>query len=119
VIFSYSTDKGQGTGDGALWDNYTGYCAGSSTVSYNFTVYAGLDKESGNLTLGWGTANPSGGSTTIVCGGQTSDAAFGFAQPVAPVFASLKIPPIGGPSTTIQGNEGDVAYVLTIDSYSH
>ena len=111
--FSFSTDMGQGTGDGVLWDNYNGYCVGSSEFEYNFTVYAGLDKESGNLTLGWGIPNPAGGSTTINCGGQTSDAAFGFSHPVAPVFASIKIP-APHEYSVIEGKEGDFVYSITI-----
>ena len=114
--FSFSTDTGKGDGTGSLYDNYTGYCVGSSWVGYNFTIYAGLDKESGNLTVGWGVPNPAGGSTTINCGGQISDAAFGFGHPVAPYLLSFKIPTPSqaNEGILIEGKEGDVVYTIVV-----
>jgi len=108
--FNFSNDTGHGRGSGIIYDTYAGYCVGSSETKYNFTVYAGLDKNSGNFTLGWGVPDPAGGSTQITCNGQTSNAAFGFGYPVAPVFLSIKVPILGGELSFLNGNEGDVVY---------
>ena len=105
----FSSKSGQGNGQGTIEDKYTGECTGDSTTSYTFQVYAGVDTISGNLSIGFGVADPATGSTQVTCGSSSATNSFGFGA-VLPVPLNIQ----AEYGASVAGEEGGSTYEVTL-----
>lgn len=110
ITIDLSQKAGQGTGQGTLEDTISGICTGHSITSYTFDLGGGINTLTGNLTLGFGNANPGTGTTSETCQNSgTSDHTFGFFS-VAPPQVTLEAAYGASVSGTISG----VTYEITL-----
>jgi len=109
ITIDFSQKGGTGSGQGTLDDKITGICTGQSSTDYTFTVEGGINTLTGNLTLGFGPANPGMGTTSETCPDSTSNHEFGFYS-VAPVQVTLE----ATYGASVQGSIGDTSYEITL-----
>ena len=109
IVVDLGQRTAQGTGQGTLDDKVTGICTGESNTDYTFTVGGGVNSLTGNLTLGFGLADPGSGSTTLTCPSGTSNHTFGF-LPVYPIQVTLA----DEYGTSVQGTSGNITYEITL-----
>lgn len=110
ITIDLSAGGGIGKGQGTVDDTVTGICTGHSSTDYTFDVTGGINTLNGNLTLGFGLANPGTGTTTVTCQNSgTTDNSFGFSPVVPPV---VTLPGVYGAS--VQGTIGGATYEITL-----
>jgi hypothetical protein len=110
ITIDLNQGGGIGKGQGTVDDTVTGICTGHSSTGYTFDVTGGINTLNGNLTLGFGLANPGTGTTTVTCQNSgTNDNTFGFSPVVPPV---VTLPGVYGAS--VQGTIDGGPYEITL-----
>jgi hypothetical protein len=104
---------GTGSGRGTMIVTTRGYCTGSVTVPYTFTIEA-TDILGGNITVGFLTANPESAMVQLTCQGPTT----GFNQANNPVSFLSVYPNLvsisSAPKTVSQPPITGISYSITI-----
>jgi hypothetical protein len=109
--FNYS---GTGSGQGSITVTTRGYCTGSVTVPYTFTIQA-FHFIGQNITVGFYTPNPSNATVPLTCQGSTQ----GFNQgnnpiPFLPVYPNL-ITMASVPAQLSMPLTTGISYTITIE----
>jgi len=112
-----ATYLGTGSGQGSITVATHGYCTGSVTIPYTFTIQAGHLPGS-NFEIAFGTPAPSNATVQLTCQGSTN----GFNTANNPVgFLSVypnELSPASIPATSSQVPTGGISYTVTITQAS-
>ena len=112
-----STYMGQGTGQGSITVATRGYCTGSQTVSYTFTISA-FHLPGEDYLITFNTPTPGSVTVNLTCQGST----VGFNAANNPVgFLSVypnELSPASLPSTSSQEPTAGISYSVTITQAS-
>jgi hypothetical protein len=112
-----ATYLGTGSGQGSITVATLGYCTGTVTIPYTFTIQAGHLPNS-NFEIAFNTPSPSNATVQLTCQGSTK----GFNTANNPV-SFLSVYPNGLslasiPSTSSQALTGGISYTVTITQAS-
>ncbi len=113
--FSINTANytGTGRGQGTITVTTQGYCTGSVTIAYTFTIEAN-DLRGGNITVAFNTPTPSSATVQLTCQGST----VGFSQANNPIAFLSVYPNLvsirSTPGTVSQLPTAGISYTVTI-----
>lgn len=112
-----ATYIGTGSGQGSITVTTRGYCTGTVTVPYTFTVQA-THVPGENFEIAFGTPTPSNATVQLTCQGSTN----GFNTANNPVtFLSVYpnlLSPVSIPATSSQAPTGGISYTVTVTQAS-
>ena len=106
---------GVGTGHGTLTVTTSGFCSGTTTVQYTFSVINANDLLGGNITVAFGDPTPSSFMVPLTCTGSLKGVDTSVNNPstflgIYPNLVSVKSVPI----TVSQQLSGNITYSFTI-----